>query len=61
MTNSEILEEMLIHIHEYGLVRDFNKKIKKFTEQNNNLEYHDKVHTIYLDYISQGLIKHIER
>jgi len=61
MTNSEILEEMLIHIHEYGLVRDFNKKIKKLNEQKNNLEYHDKVHTIYLDYINQGLIKHIER
>ena len=61
MTNSEILEEMLIHIHEYGLVRDFDKKIKKLNEQKTNLEYHDKVHIIYFEYFNQGLIKHIER
>jgi|32_taG_2_1085360.scaffolds.fasta_scaffold41762_1 hypothetical protein len=57
MTNSEFLEEMLIHIHTSNLNRDFNKKIKKLNEENPKMEYLEKVELIYHNYKQEGLIK----
>jgi hypothetical protein len=56
MTNSEILEEMMIHIHQANLIQDFKKKFKIVENETPNLEYHDKVFQVYEIYKKNGLI-----
>ena len=57
MSNSEILEEMLIHIHSANLIVDFNSRVENFKEKNTKLDFFDITHNIYSEYLKNGLIQ----